>query len=138
MWTESQPQIHGYEIPIKNVTGNANEKIQNKNLFDINKVNDFALSSTIVQGNSYRGYTLSVNSGEKLTISRKQIAIPNRFRACFTKEEPANNVDFYDEGGYKSSFINLDSAISGTVTVPTGMNYLFVYPLFLFFLYILH
>lgn len=34
---EYQPQIHGYEIPIKNVTGNANEKIQNKNLFDYTK-----------------------------------------------------------------------------------------------------
>jgi hypothetical protein len=32
LWTEYQHQILGYECPIKNVTGNANVKIQNKNL----------------------------------------------------------------------------------------------------------
>lgn len=120
-----------YPQPIKNVTGQANVKIQNKNLFDITKVNHLALGSGVVLYNvSYRGYTLPVNPGEIYTISRKTTSTPNRFRVCFTIEEPRNNLVYYGENGLSDvgNYINCDTdTVCRNITVPNDMNYLFIY-----------
>lgn len=115
------------EISIQNVVGTIVNKVSNKNMFDISKINNLALSNTIVESNIYRGFTLPVIVGQKISISRKNIMRPNRFRVCFTKEEPADGINFYDENGVIGNFVNLDASINGNITVPNGMKYLFLY-----------
>ena len=116
-----------YPQPIQVVSGDNEITICGKNFFDVSKVNNLALSGTVVSNPTYRGYSLKVSSGETYTISRKEATLPNRFRVCFTKIEPANNVDFYGENGVMQSYVELGSVTSGTVTVPSEMNYMFLY-----------
>lgn len=112
------------------VGGNTEQtQLTGKNLFNINNVNRLAIGTTIVQNSSYRGYTLPVTAGEKYTISRKEISTPNRFRVCFTIEEPADQVTYYGQGGLndKNHYLDFTNNIFGTITVPNEMNYLFLY-----------
>lgn len=117
-----------YPQPIRNVSGNANIKIQNKNLFDINNINDLAnYSGKLARNNSYRGYTLPVKAGETYTISRKAIGTPNRFRISFTIIEPDDNVVYYNRNGQREQMNNFDNDLNATITVPNNMNYMFLY-----------
>lgn len=97
----------------------------NKNLFNISKVTNLAFATiqdkgiVILQREAYRGYYLKVFPGETYTISRKNNTFPNRFRYCFTINEPANEVKGFDS--YADDFTQK------AVTVPENMNYLFLY-----------
>lgn len=108
--------------------GNATqETLSGKNLFDYTGVKNLALGGTILESPTYRGYYIAVSADEKYTISRKTTTENNRFRICFTQVEPANLVAFYNEAGTEGQYVDADSLLSKTVTIPSGMNYLFVY-----------
>ena len=117
----SYPQL--LEIPKGNIIIEKN----NKNFFDIDEINNLALSSKFVQNSSYRGFTMRVRPGQTYTISRADIEVPNRFRVCFSKELPKAQGIFYNSSGREGAYNNLDSVLEGTITVPEEMNYMFLY-----------
>lgn len=114
---------------IKNVTGNNKVEIEGKNLFDYSKIVNLALSDVIVENPTYKGYYIPYNKGDILTISRNTIENNknNRFRACFTYEEPKNNCEFYNETGVKTVYIGSENLLSVTVTSNLDFKYLFIY-----------
>lgn len=98
-----------------------------KNLFNYQAVVNLALAGTIVSGNTYRGYYIQSTAGETFTLSRAATTGNNRFRVCFTENEPANGVAFYNENGVQGQFIDANNRTSVSFTVPQGMNYVFIY-----------
>ena len=95
-----------------------------RNYFRPSLVNNLALSDTIVQKASYRGYSIPVFEGEVYSISRTDLR-NNRFRYAFTEIEPAQGVEFFGGSGNIPTY---DNALKiENIVVPSGANYLFLY-----------
>ena len=79
-------------------------------------------SAKIVSNASYRAIFARVKSGKTYTVSRKTIE-GNRFRVAATVDYPASEV----QCKLLANDSQQDTALTVTVTIPDGYNYIFVY-----------
>lgn len=105
----------GYECPIKNVTGNANSKIQNKNLFDKNSLN-------IIQ-NRYLTITGGTGNNENFAISDYILVNGNTQYSLQPYRNLGSAICFYDENKNFISGIQLSQA-NPSLTTPIDCKYL--------------
>ena len=103
-------------------------KTVGKNLCD-GRYNNLAFGNTVIQGQSYRGYTLNVSAlkGKQITVSRADTTSNNRFRASFFSVEPVNLTPFERGLNNGNEYYTSDPYLSFTLTVPDGANYLLLY-----------
>jgi hypothetical protein len=106
------------------ITEEVNNINVGRNYFARCNINNLAcVSSKLVTGDDYRGYSIAVNPGENWTLYRTDVT-NNRWRVYFTDVEPSNGVD----ADYVA--LNDDDQAANTVNyfaVPDSMTWMFIY-----------